>query len=159
MTSNVTPYDQYSLLAGRVVSTLRPEVDKKVNYLSEKLPELSATELRLRLWIVESIIVLLAGENSTADPKRLDRFFGAFWSDVSKELQAELPGQDFSKFDAGLDDLAKEIDSDRQQLPPEQVSSALGNRINAFLQLPEGVSLEYGYKLATSTKLLDHLPE
>jgi hypothetical protein len=155
----VETFDQYSLLASRVVSTLRPDVEKKVSELTRKLPGLSATDLRLRLWIVESVVVLLAGENSTADPSRLDRFFNAFWSDISKELRSDLPGQDFSKFDAGLDDLAAEIDSDRQQLPPEKASMAFGNRITAFLQLPEGVTLEYGYKLATSTKLLNQLPE
>ena len=152
-------FDQYSLLASRVVSTLRPEVDKKVNDLTEKLPDLSAEEIRLRLWIVESIVVLLAGEDSTADPSRLERFFSAFWADISKQLHSDLPGQDFNKFDAGLADLAAEIDSDRQELPPEKASMALGNRITAFLQLPEEVSLEYGYKLATSTKLLNQLPE
>ena len=154
------PSDQYSLLASRVVSTLRPEVDQKVADLTRKFPTLSATDLRLRLWIVESIVVLLAGEDSTADPSRLDRFFGAFWSDVSKEVQSELPGRDVSQeFDAGLDHLATEIDSDRKQLTPEKASAALGNRITAFLEVPEEEPLEYGYKLATSTKLLNQLPE
>ena len=152
-------FDQYSLLADRVVSTLRPEVDKKVGDLIRKFPTLSANELRLRLWIVESIVVLLAGEDSTADPSRLERFFGAFWSDISKEIQSELPSQALSKFDAGLDHLAAEIDSDRQRLTPEKAQEALGNRITAFREVPEEVSLEYGYKLAASTRLLNQLPE
>jgi len=109
---------------------------------------------------VESIVLLVAGENSTADPSRLDRFFTAFWSDISRQLQSELPGWDFRpQFDAGLDHLAAEIDSDRELLAPEKASMAMGNRITAFLELSEGGSLEYGYKLATSTKLLNQLPE
>ena len=152
-------FDQYSLLSNRVVSTLRPEVNKKVGDLTRKFPTLSANELRLRLWVVESVVVLLAAEDSTADPSRLDRFLGAFWSDISKEVQSDLPGQDFSKFDAGLDHLAAEIDSDRKQLTPEKASIALGDRITAFLEVPERAPLEYGYKLATSTKLLNQLPE
>lgn len=152
-------FDQYSLLSSRVVSTLRPEVNKKVGDLTRKFPSLSANELRLRLWIVESVVVLLAGENSTTDPSRLDRFFGAFWSDISKQLQTDLPTEDFSKFDAGLNHLADEIDSDRKRLTPEKASIALGDRITAFLDVPEEASLEYGYKLATSTKLLNQLPE
>ncbi len=153
-------FDEYSLLASRVVSTLRPDVDQKVANLTRKFPTMSATELRLRLWIVESVVVLLAGEDSTADPSRLDRFFGAFWSDISKRVQSELPGRDVrQEFDAGLDYLATEIDSDRKRLTPEKATAALGNRITAFLEVPEGVSLEYGYKLATSTRLLNQLPE
>lgn len=153
------PFDEYSLLSSRVVSTLRPEVEKKVSDLTRKFPDLSANELRLRLWIVESVVVLLAAEDSTADPSRLDRFLGAFWSDISKEVHSDLPGQDFSKFDAGLDDLAAEIDSDRKRLTPEKAQLALGDRITAFLKVPEEHPLEYGYKLATSTKLLNQLPE
>jgi hypothetical protein len=154
------PSDQYSLLVSRVVSTLRPDVDRKVANLTRKFPTLSATELRLRLWIVESIVVLLAADDSTADPSRLDRFLGAFWSDISKQVQSDLPGRDVRReFDAGLDNLAEEIDSDRKRLTPEKASAALGNRITAFLEVPEDESLEYGYKLATSTKLLNQLPE
>jgi len=153
-------FDEYSLLASRVVSTLRPDVEQKVAKLTHKFPTLSASELRLRLWIVESIVISLAAEDSTADPSRLDRFFGAFWSSISKEVQSDLPGRDVShEFDAGLDHLATEIDSDRKQLTPEKASAALGNRITAFLEIPEEESLEYGYKLATSTKLLNQLPE
>ena len=156
----VEHFDQYSLLSSRVVSTLRPEVDKKVGDLTRKFPTLSANELRLRLWIVESIVVLLAADDSTADPSRVERFLSAFWSEVSKEVQSELPDRDVSKeFDAGLDNLVTEIDSDRKRLTPEKASAALGNRITAFLEVPEDESLEYGYKLATSTKLLNHLPE
>jgi len=85
-TVHMVPFDQYSLLASRVVSTLRPDVEQKVAKLTSKFPTLSAAELRLRLWIVESIVVSLAAEDSTADPSRLDRFFGAFWSNISKEV-------------------------------------------------------------------------
>jgi hypothetical protein len=58
-----------------------------------------------------------------------------------------------------MDRLTAEIASDRQQLAPEKVSIAMANRITAFLGVPERELLEYGYKLATSTKFLDHLPE
>ena len=156
----MVPFDQYSLLASRVVSTLRPDVEQKVAKLTSKFPTLSASELRLRLWIVESIVVSLAGEDSTADPSRLDRFFGAFWSSISKEVQSDLPGRDVrSEFDTGLENLATVIDADRKRLTPENAQLALGERITAFLNVPEGASLEYGYKLATSTKLLNQLPE
>lgn len=120
---------------------------------------MSANELRLRLWVVESVLVLLAADDSTADPSRVDRFLSAFWSDISKEVQSDLAGRDFSTFDAGLDHLAEEIDSDRKRLTPEKAQLALGNRISAFLELPPEESLEYGYKIATSTKLLNQLPE
>jgi hypothetical protein len=166
---NVGLFDQCALLAGRVVSTLRPEVDQKVALLTRNFPALDSAELRLRLWIVESTLVLLAGENSGADPARLDRFFGAFWSGISKELHSDLPGQDVRQaFDAGIDRLAAEITSDRQKLAAEKVSMAMGERIAVFLDLPEGKRLasvwgdmgtEYGYKLATSTNLLNQLPE
>jgi len=156
----MAPFDQYSLLASRVISTLRPDVEQKVAKLTSQFPTLSASELRLRLWIVESIVVSLAAEDSTADPSRLDRFFGAFWSNISKEVQSDLPGEDVRKeFDTGLDNLAAEIDSDRKRLTPERAQMALGDRITAFLNVPEGASLEYGYKLATSTKFLNQLPE
>jgi hypothetical protein len=58
-----------------------------------------------------------------------------------------------------MDRLTAEIASDREQLAPEKVSLAMGNRIIAFLEVPEGQPLGYGYKLATSTKLLNQLPE
>ena len=75
-------------------------------------------------------------------------------------MQSELPGRDVTQeFDAGLDHLATEIDSDRKRLTPEKASAALGDRITAFLEVPEEESLEYGYKLATSTKLLTQLPD
>ena len=157
---HMAPFDEYSLLASRVVSTLRPDVEQKVAKLTSKFPTLSANELRLRLWIVESIVVSLAAEDSTADASRLDRFFGAFWSSISKEVQADLPGQDVRReFDMGLENLATVIDADRKRLTPEKAQEALGDRITEFLKVPEGASLEYGYKLATSTKLLNHLPE
>lgn len=153
-------FDEYSLLASRVVSTLRPDVEQKVAKLTNKFPTLSATELRLRLWIVESIVISLAAEDSTADPSRLDRFFGAFWSNISKEVQSDLPGRDVrEEFDLGLENLATVIDADRKRLTPEKAQMALGDRITAFLKVPEGASLEYGYKLATSTRLLNQLPE
>ena len=152
-------FDEYSLLASRVVSTLRPDVEQKVAKLTSKFPDLSANELRLRLWIVESIVISLAAEDSTADPSRLDRFFGAFWSSISKEVQSDLPGDVREEFDTGLERLATIIDGDRKRLTPEKAQEALGGRITEFLKVPEGASLEYGYKLATSTKLLNHLPE
>ena len=156
----MVPFDQYSLLASRVVSTLRPDVEQKVAKLTSKFPTLSAAELRLRLWIVESIVVSLAAEDSTADPSRLDRFFGAFWSNISKEVQSDLPGRDVrQEFDTGLENLATVIDADRKRLTPENAQLALGERITAFLNVPEGAPLEYGYKLATSTRLLNQLPE
>jgi hypothetical protein len=156
----VAPFNQSALLASRLVSTLGTDIDQKVAELTRKFPGRDSSELRLRLWIVESTIVLLAGENSTADVARLERFFGAFWSDVSNQLQWDLPGEDVpQEFDAGMDRLTAEIASDRRQLAPEQVSPAMGNRITAFLDVPEGEPLAYGYKLATSTKLLNQLPE
>lgn len=158
--------DECALLAGRVVSTLRPDVDQKVAALTRDFQALDSAQLRLRLWIVESTVVLLAGENSTADPARLDRFFGAFWSRVSKELHSDLPGQEIrQEFDAGIDRLAAEITSDRQKLSPEKASTAMGERIAVFLEVPEVASvgramgIEYGYKLTSSTNLLNHLPE
>ncbi|MFN2601473.1 MAG: hypothetical protein ABR582_01820 [Gemmatimonadaceae bacterium] len=152
--------DEYTLLASRVISTLRPDVEQKVAKLTSKFPTLSATELRLRLWIVESIVMSLAAEDSTADPSRLDRFFGPFWSNISKEVQSDLPGRDVGQeFDMGLESLATVIDADRKRLTPEKAQLALGDRITAFLDVPEGAALEYGYKLATSTKLLNQLPE
>jgi hypothetical protein len=157
---NVESFDQSALLASRMITTLRPEVEKKVSDLTRRFPALSSAELRIRLWIVESIVLMVAGENSTADPSRLDTFFAAYWSAISRQLKSELPGRDFrQEFDAGLDHLAAEIDSDRERLAPEKAPTALGNRIAAFLELPEGGSPEYGYKLAMSTKLLNQLPE
>jgi hypothetical protein len=116
--------------------------------------------LRLRLWIVEATIVLLAGESSTADVARLEQFFGAFWSDISKELQSDFPGRDvLQEFDTGMDRLTAEIASDRQQLAPDKLSMAMATRITAFLEVSEREPLEYGYKLSSSSKFLDHLPE
>jgi hypothetical protein len=121
---------------------------------------MSAAALRLRLWVLETIVVLLAAENSTADPARLERFFDEFWSDLSRQLHLDLPSPDVrQQFDAGLDHLATEIESDREQLDPELAPSALAKRIAAFLEVPELEPLGYGYKLATSTKLLNELPE
>jgi hypothetical protein len=121
---------------------------------------MNAGDLRLRLWIVEATIVLLAGESSTADVARLEQFFDAFWSDISRQLLADFPGRDvLQDFDTGMDRLTAEIASDRQQLAPENVSTAMAKRITAFLEVHEQEPLEYGYKLATSTKFLDHLPE
>jgi hypothetical protein len=165
----VAPFDQCALLAGQVVSTLRAEVDQKVTDLTRDFPALDSAELRLRLWIVESTLVLLAGENSGADPTRLDRFFAAFWPSISKQLQSDLPGKDVRpEFDAGIDRLAAEITSDRQEVAPENASAAMGKRITVFLEVPEGerlasvsrkIGIEYGYRLVTSTKLLHQLPE
>lgn len=151
--------EHYALLASRVVSTLRPEVEQKASELTQKHPGLNAGDLRLRLWIVEATIVLLAGESSTADVARLEQFFGAFWTDISKELLHDFPGRDIlQEFDTGMDRLTAEIASDRQQ-GPEDVSLSMSNRITAFLEVPEQEPLGYGYKLSTSTKFLDHLPE
>jgi hypothetical protein len=165
----VTQFDECALLARRVVSTLRSDVDRKVADLTRDFPAVDSGELRLRLWIVESTLVLLAGENSGADPARLDRFFGAFWPGVSKELHSDLPGRDVKQeFDAGIDRLAAEITFDRQELPPEDTSMALGQRITMFLEGPDGAGLasvsehmghEYRYKLISSTKLFNQLPE
>jgi hypothetical protein len=156
----VSPFDECALLANRVVSTLRPEIDHKAADLTQKFPALSSSALRLRLWVIETIVVLLAAENSTADPARLERFFDAFWSDISRQLHLDLPSPDVrQQFDAGLDRLATEIESDRAQLDPELAPSALAKRIAAFLEVPELEPLGYGYKLATSTKLLNELPE
>lgn len=131
--------DRYALLANRVVTTLRPEVDQKVADLTRKIRGLDSGALRLRIWIVESTIVLLAGENSTADVARLEQFFGAFWSEISRQLQSDFPSQDvLEEFDAGMDRLTTEIASDRQQLPPEKVSAAMRKRITEFLEVPEG---------------------
>lgn len=165
----MTAFDECALLAGRVVSSLRTDVEQQVGELTKDFPALDSGDLRLRLWIVESTIVLLAGENSEADPTRLDRFFGAFWPAVSKELHSELPGRDFQpEFDAGIDRLAAEISSDRQELPPEDVSMAMGSRIAMFLDGTDGAGLAsvsgrmastYGYKLSSSTRVLHQLPE
>ncbi len=152
--------DPCALLASRVVSTLRPDINQKVADLTGKFPALNSAELRLRLWVTESIVVLLAGENSTADPARLDRFFDAFWSDVAWQLRLDLPGEEVRQgFDAGLDRLATEIESDRQRLASDKASMALTRRIADFLEVPETVPLDYGYKLTTSTRLLNQLPE
>ena len=151
--------EHYALLASRVVATLRPEVEERAAYLTHKFPALDSSQLRLRLWIVESTIVLLAGENSTGDQARLEQFFSAFWSDVSRQLQSDFAGQDvLEQFDAGMDRLTAEIASDRQELAPEKASMAMGKRITAFLEVTEGEPLGYNYKLATSTKLLNQLP-
>ena len=156
----MTSIDPCALLASQVVSTLRPDINQRVADLTGKFPALNSSELRLRLWVTESIVVLLAGENSTADPARLDRFYDAFWSDISWQLRLDLPSEEVRQgFDAGLDRLAAEIEADRQRLAPEKASTALTRRIADFLQVPETVSLNYGYKLATSTKLLNQLPE
>lgn len=152
--------DQGSLLASLVVSAFRPGIDQKVADLTRRFPDLVSVELRLRLWVVETIVVLLAGENSTAEPARLDRFFDAFWSDISRHLRLDLPGEDVRKeFDAGLDRLAAEIEADGQRLAPEMASTALAARIVAFLEVPELDPHEFSYKLAASTKLLNELPE
>jgi hypothetical protein len=156
----MSPFDQCALLANRVVSTMRPDIDQKAADLTDKFPALNSADLRLRLWVIETIVVLLAGENSTADPARLERFFDGFWSDISRQLRLDLPGPGVrQEFDAGLDRLATEIESDREQLEPEQTSIALAKHIAAFLEVPELEPLEYGYKLATFTKLLNELPE
>jgi len=156
----VTSIDPCALLASQVVSTLRPDINQKVADLTGKFPALNSSELRLRLWVTESIVVLLAGENSTADPARLDRFYDAFWSDVSWQLKLDLPNEEVRQgLDAGLDRLAKDLESDFQRFEPEKASMALTRRIADFLQVPETVSLNYGYKLATSTKLLNQLPD
>lgn len=152
--------DQCSILASLVVSAFRPGIDQRVADLTRRFPDLISAELRLRLWVVETIVVLLAGENSTAEPARLDRFFEAFWSDISRHLRLDLPGEDVrQRFDAGLDRLAAEIEADRQRLAPEMASTGLAERIAAFLGVPESEPHEYGYKLAASTKLLNELPE
>ena len=152
--------DQCSVLASLIVSAFRPEVDQKVADLTRRFPALIAAELRLRLWVVETIVVMLAGEDSTAEPERLDRFFEAFWSDISRHLRVDLPGDGVRpEFDAGLDRLASEIEADRQQLEPEVVSSAFTNRIAAFLGVDESERLGYGYKLSAATKLLNDLPD
>ena len=152
--------DQCAFLASRVVGTIRPDVEQKAADLSAKFPGLKAAELRLRLWVVETTLVLLAGESSTADTARLERFFGAFWADVSMHLLSDFPDHDVrEEFDAGMDRLTAEIASDREKLPHEDASRAMGKRIATFLEVPEGEPLGYGYKLITASKLLDHLPE
>ena len=152
--------DQCSILASLVVSAFRPDVDQKVADLTRRFPALTAAELRLRLWVVETIVVVLAGENSTAEPARLDRFFESFWTDLWRHLRVDLPGEDVRQaFDAGLDRLATEIESDSQRLEPEMASTALAKRIAEFLNVDESERLGYGYKLAASTKLLNELPE
>ena len=152
--------DQCSVLASLVVSAFRPEVDQKVADLTRRFPALIAAELRLRLWVVETIVVLLAGEDSTAEPARLERFFEAFWSDISRHLRLDLPGEEVRpQFDAGLDRLAAEIETDRQRLEPEMASTALAKRIAEFLGVDESERLGFGYKLAACTKLLNDLPE
>lgn len=88
---------------------------------------------------------------------------------AGKELQSDLPGKDVrQEFDAGIDRLAAEITSDRQELAPENASMATGKRITVFLEVPEGerlatvsgkIGIEYGYRLGTSTKLLRQLSE
>ena len=152
--------EHYALLANRVVTSLRPEVEAKVLALTEKHHGLDSGELRLRLWIVESTIVLLAGESSTADVARLEQFFDAFWSDISRELQTDFPDRNaLQDFDDGMDRLTAELESDRKQLAHEEVAMAMANRITAFLGVPEREPLGYGYKLATAARFLDHLPE
>ena len=156
----MTSIDPCALLASQVVSALRPDINQKVADLTGRFPALNSAELRLRLWVTESIVVLLAGESSTADPARLDRFYDAFWSDLSWQLRLDLPNEEVRQgFDAGLDRLVTEIESDRQRLAPEKATTAFTRRIADFLQVPETVPLNYGYKLATSTKLLNQLPE
>lgn len=152
--------DQVTFLANRLVTTLRPEVEEKVAELTTKFPDLKAGDLRLRLWVVESTLVLLAGESSTTETARLERFFEAFWSDIAKELESDFPGEDKREaFDVGMDRLTAEIESDREKLPHEEAFMAMGKRIAAFLAVPEGEPLGYGYKLTTASKLLQHLPE
>lgn len=142
-----------------VVSAFRPDIDRKVADLTHKYPALVSAELRRRLWVVETIVVLIAGENSTAEAAVLDRFYNAFWSDISRHLRTDLPGDHVrQEFDAGLDRLATEIEADSQRPAPETASTPLANRIAAFLQLPESELLGYDYKLATATKLLNELP-
>lgn len=152
--------DQSSLLASLVVSAFRPDIDKKVVGLTRRYPAMVSAELRLRLWVVETIVVLLAAENSTAEPARVDRFFNAFWPDVWRHLRLDLPGDDVrQKFDAGLDRLATEIEAGGQRPAPEMAATPLANRIAAFLGVSESEPLGYDYKLATSTKLLNELPD
>jgi hypothetical protein len=152
--------DQITFLAERVVTTLRADVEEKVAELTHKVRGVDSRQLRLRLWVVESTIVLLAGESSRAETVRLEQFFDAFWSDIAKELENDFPGEDKREaFDLGMDRLTAEIESDRQQLPHEEAAMALGKRIAAFLEVPESEPLGYGYKLSTASKLLDHLPE
>ena len=152
--------DQCSLRASLVVSAFRPDIDQKVADLTRRFPALSAHELRLRLWVVETIVVLLAGENSTAEPARLDRFYNAFWPDLWRHLRLDLPGEDVRQhFDAGLDRLATEIESDSQRLTPEMAWPALAERIVAFLEVPELDPHDFSYKVTTSTRLLNELPE
>jgi hypothetical protein len=151
--------DQCSVLASLVVSAFRPDIDKKVADLTRRCPDLSSARLRRRLWVVETIVVLLAGENSTAEPAVLDRFFNAFWPDIWRHLRLDVPGDDArQEFDAGLDRLATEIEADNQRSAPEMESTPLANRIAAFLGVPESEPLGYDYKLATATKLLNELP-
>ena len=152
--------DQCSVLASLVVAAFRPGVDQRVADLTRRFPDLISAELRLRLWVVETIVVLLAGEDSTAEPARLDRFFEAFWSDISRHLRVDLPGEGVrEKFDAGLDRCAAEIETDRQRLEPEMASTAFAKRVAEFLQVDESERLGYGYKLSAATKLLNDLPE
>ena len=152
--------DQCSLVASLVVSAFRPDIDRKVADLTRKYPALVSVELRRRLWVVETIVVLLAGENSTADPAVLDRFFNAFWPDISRHLRLDLPGEHVrQEFDAGLDRLATEIEGDSQRSTPDTGSTALANRIAGFLGVPESEPLGYDYKLATATRMLNELPE
>lgn len=150
--------DQCSLLASLVVGAFRPDIDRKVADLTRRYPALVSAELRRRLWVVETIVVLLAGENSTAEPADLDRFFNAFWSDIGRHLRLDLPGEDArQQVDAGLDRLATEIEADNQRSAPETGSTRLANRIAAFLQVPESEPLGYDYKLATATQMLNEL--
>jgi hypothetical protein len=152
--------NQSSLLASLVVSAFRPDIDQRVADLTRRFPDMIAAKLRLRLWVVETILVLQAGENSTAEPARLDRFFDAFWPDLWRHLRLDLPGEEVrQEFDAGLDRLATEIEADRQGLAPEMVSIAFAKRIAEFLKVPELEPLESSYKVTTTTKLLDELPE
>ena len=151
--------DQSSILASMVVSAFRPDIDQKVADLTRRNSDLNASALRLRLWVVETIVVLLAGENSTAEAARLDRFYDAFWKDIWRHLRLDLPGDDVRQhFDGGLDRLAGEIEFDRQRLPSDRAASAFATRIAEFLQVPEFEPVEYGYKLAAATKLLNELP-
>ena len=151
--------DQSSLLASLVVGAFRPDIDQKVAALTRKYPALVSSELRRSLWVVETIVVLLAGEKSTAEPGVLDRFFNAFWSDIGRHLRLDLPGEYArQQFDEGLDRLASEIEADSQRSAPEMGATPLANRIAAFLQVPESEPLGYDYKLATATKMLNELP-
>jgi hypothetical protein len=69
----------------------------------------------------------------------------AFWPDIWRHLRLDVPGDEVRhEVDAGLDRLATEIEADRQGLTPETASTALAERIAAFLKLPEMEPHEYG---------------